>query len=123
MPTRTTTGNRPTSTRKSVGPSGPTDSITLNARYCDRMRHLSFGYKFRRRKAKKGLPRRTMRDHSLRKARMGSIDAARWAGKNAAVNVTMVMPANATTIVRGSLELKPYSIERKVVATASDQGM
>jgi len=61
--------------------------------------------------------------HSIRKARMGSIDAARCAGKNAAANVTMAMPANAPRIVRGSLELKPYSIERKVVATARDTGM
>src|SRR6202008_5197405 len=87
------------------------------------MRYLSVGYMFRTRKAKKGFPPPDYAAHSIRKARMGSIDAARWAGKNAAVNVTIVMPANATTIVRGSLELKPYSIERKVVATASDTGM
>jgi hypothetical protein len=59
----------------------------------------------------------------MRRARMGSMDAARCAGKNAATNVTVVMPANATRIVTGSLELKPYSIERKVVATTRDTGM
>jgi len=48
------------------------------------------------------------------------MDAARCAGKNAATNMTMVMPANAPRIVSGSLELNPYSIERKVVATARD---
>jgi hypothetical protein len=59
----------------------------------------------------------------MRKARMGSMDAARRAGKNAAANVTIVMPTNARRIVRGSLELKPYSMERKVVATARAAGM
>jgi hypothetical protein len=71
---------------------------------------------------KESLPK-TTQAHSMRNARMGSMDAARCAGKNAAARVTMVMPANATTIVRGSPELKPYSIERKVVATARDAGM
>src|SRR6267378_996533 len=61
--------------------------------------------------------------HSIRKARMGSMDAARWAGKNAAANVTIATPTNATRIVRGSLELKPYSMERKVVPTARAAGM
>jgi len=51
------------------------------------------------------------------------MDAARCAGKNAAASVTTAIPANAATIVKGSLELKPYSIERKVLATASDTGM
>jgi hypothetical protein len=51
------------------------------------------------------------------------MDAARWAGKNAAANVTMAMPTSATRIVRGALELKPYNIERKVVATARDAGI
>jgi hypothetical protein len=51
------------------------------------------------------------------------MDAARCAGKKAAANVTVLIPANATRIVRGSLELKPYSIECKVVAAARDAGM
>jgi hypothetical protein len=52
-------------------------------------------------------PQGSRQTHSIRKARIGSMDAARHAGKIAAADVTAAMPAKARNIVSGSLALKP----------------
>src|SRR5258708_30796552 len=59
----------------------------------------------------------------MRNARMGSMDAARCAGKNAAANVTMAMPMNATRIVNWSLELKPYKMQKHGIHYTEDGGV
>ena len=57
----------------------------------------------------------SLRIYSIRKARMGSTDAARRAGKMAAAKVIVAIQARARTMVNGSLELKPYTMECSVL--------